>query len=55
MGYGDIKDAKIEAMQNTPTGLKACDYLYFQFLLMDLLSHQVLGKDIIYNIDDDGF
>ena len=56
-GMGDIKDAKIEAMQNTPDRPESLqDYLYFQFLLMDLSeSIRVLGKNIIYNISDDGF
>ena len=56
-GMGDIKDAKIEAMQNTPDRPESLqDYLYFQFLLIDLPeSTRIIGKDIIYNIDDDGF
>jgi len=56
-GMGDITDAKIEAMQNTPDRPESLqDYLYFQFLLMDLSeSTRMLGKNIIYNIGDDGF
>ncbi|MEW6026053.1 MAG: RNA polymerase factor sigma-54 [Planctomycetota bacterium] len=54
---GEVMDAKIEAMQNTPDRPESLqDYLYFQFLLMELSEEmKALGKDIIYNIDDNGF
>lgn len=53
----EMADKKLEAMQNTPDRPESLqDYLYFQFLLMELSEDmKALGKDIIYNISDDGF
>jgi len=53
----EMTDKKQEAMQNTPDRPESLqDYLYFQFLLMELSEDmKALGKDIIYNISDDGF
>ncbi|MDI6732362.1 MAG: RNA polymerase factor sigma-54 [Planctomycetota bacterium] len=51
------RDAKLEMMQNTPDRPENLqDYVYFQFLMMDLPdSTRIFGRDIIYNIEDDGF
>lgn len=55
--WREISDRKSEAMQNTadkPQSLQ--DYLHFQFLLMDLPEQiKLIGKEIIYNIEDDGY
>jgi RNA polymerase sigma-54 factor len=53
----EMSDRKLDAMQNTPDRPESLqDYLYFQFLLIELPeSVRRVGKNIIYNIDDDGF
>jgi len=53
----ELSDKKLEAMQNTPDKPESLqDYLHFQFLLMELPEQmRLIGKDIIYNIADDGY
>lgn len=53
----ELSDRKLEAMQNTPDRPESLqDYLHFQFLLMELPEKmKLIGKDIIYNIADDGY
>ena len=54
--FGD-KDSKHEAMQNTaarPISLQ--DFLFNQFNLLDITAEQrLIGENIIYNIDDNGY
>jgi len=54
--YGE-KDKKQEAMQNTaapPESLQ--DFLFNQFSLLDITPTQkMIGENIIYNIDDNGY
>jgi len=51
------KDKKHEAMQNTaarPVSLQ--DFLFNQFNLLDISSEQrLIGENVIYNIDDNGY
>jgi len=54
---GREKDKKLEAMMNTAArALTLQDYLFNQFSLLDLDERQMeIGRNMIYNIDSDGY
>lgn len=53
----EYTERKAEAMQNTPAKPETLqDYVFFQFEMMDVPdTMKAIGKEIIYNISDDGY